>query len=417
MFSALISNIVSFFHGELFALMLHYAWVLAPIWFTLALILTWLDLWLTYKRREWIKAQGSVLLEIKIPREMFKSPLAMEMFLNSLYGAGVGNLMDVYLKGRVRTWFSLEIISIDGQVRFLIWGHKNMKSRIEAQLYAQFPNVSVQEVADYTLGIHRNPEKITFGWFGQFALTKADAYPIKTYIDYGLDKDAKEEYKHDPIVPMLEFLGSLKKGEQAWIQILIQSHSKEGLKYGRVFTKPDWKSDIEKEIKAIVKKATIKTEDQKNPTSLNLSKGQAEVIAAMERTASKYAFDTMIRATYFAENDVYNPANIGGLLGSFAQFNSQTLNGFKPNFTAGVDYVWQDFRGANKKNNEEKLLEAYKRRAFFNTPFKHFHGKPFILTTEELATVFHFPSYVVAATPTLSRIPSKRAEAPSNLPI
>ncbi len=221
MFSALISNIVSFYHSELFALMLHYAWVLAPVWFTLAMILTWLDLWLTYKRREWIKAQGSALLEIKIPREMFKSPLAMEMFLNSLYGAGVGNLMDVYLKGRVRAWFSLEIVSIDGQVRFFIWGHKNMKSRIEAQLYAQFPNVSVQEVADYTLGVHRNPEKITFGWFGQFALTKADAYPIKTYIDYGLDKDAKEEYKHDPIVPMLEFLGSLKKGEQAWIQILI----------------------------------------------------------------------------------------------------------------------------------------------------------------------------------------------------
>lgn len=417
MFSALISDIVSFYHSELFALMLHYAWILAPIWVTLALILTWLDLWLTYKQREWIKAQGSVLLEIKIPREMFKSPLAMEMFLNSLYSASVGNLLDVYFKGRVRAWFSLEIVSIDGQVKFFIWGYKNLKSRIEAQLYAQFPNVTVQEVPDYSLGIHRDPDKITFGWFGQFALTKADAYPIKTYIDYGLDKDAKEEYKNDPIVPMLEFLGSLKKGEQAWIQILIQSHIKEGLKYGRIFTKPDWKSGIEKEVKEMVKKATMKTEDQKFPTSLNLSKGQQETIAAMERTGAKYAFDTMIRATYFAEKDVYNPANIGGLLGSFSQFNSQTLNGLKPGFFASPDYIWQDFRGAHKKHNEERLLEAYKRRAFFNTPFRHFHGKPFILTTEELATIFHFPSYVVAATPTLSRIPSKRAEAPSNLPI
>jgi len=419
MFQVFISQITSFYQSEMFSQMLRDAWISAPIWVPLALILVWFDLWLSYKRREWIKAQDSVLLEIKIPREMFKSPLAMEMFLNSLYSPSVGNLLDVYLKGRVRAWFSLEIVSIDGQVRFFIWAFKNLKSRIEAQLYAQFPNITVHEVPDYTLGVHRDPEKIKLGWFGQFVLTKADAYPIKTYIDYGLDKDAKEEYKHDPIVPMLEFLGSLKKGEQAWIQILIQSHTKEGLKYGRIFTKPDWKTGIEKEIKEIVKKAVMKpdSEDAKQPTMLNLSKGQQEVVAAIERSASKYPFETTIRAVYFAEKDIFNSANNGGLLGSFLQFNSQTLNGFKPGFDSSYDYPWQDFRGARKKHNEERLLEAYKRRAFFNTPFRHFKTKPFILTTEELATIFHFPSHVVAATPTLERIPSKRAEAPSNLPI
>ncbi len=38
------------------------------------------------------------------------------------------------------------------------------------------------------------------------------------------------------------------------------------------------------------------------------------------------------------------------------------------------------------------------------------------MTVEELATIFHFPGKV-ATTPTLGRIPSKRAEPPSNLPI
>jgi len=417
MFSEITSLIDSTFRSELAQQTLHYIWILIPVWVPLFLILVWFDLWLTYKRHEWIKAQDSVLLEIKIPREMFKSPLAMEIFLNSLYSPSVGNLLDVYFRGRVRAWFSLEIVSIGGKVKFLIWAHKNFKGRIEAQLYAQFPNIEVHEVPDYALGVQWDSEKTTFGWFGQFALTKADAYPIKTYIDYGLDEDAKEEYKHDPIVPMLEYMGSLKEGEQAWIQILIQSHTKEGLKYGRIFTKPDWKKGIEKEIQEIVKKATMKTEDQKSPTIINLSKGQQEIVAAMERTSAKYAFDTMIRATYFGEKDVHNPANIGGLLGTFLQFNSQTLNGFKPGFSAKPDYPWQDFRGAKRKNNEERLLEAYKRRSFFNTPFKNFNGKPFVLSTEELATLFHFPSYVVAATPTLARVPSKRTEAPPNLPI
>lgn len=392
----------------------------APIWMPILFIVVWFDLWIDYKRREFIKSQGSVLLEIKLPREMTKPPMAMEMFLNNLYNIFAGNLIKVYMEGSVRPWFSLELVSIDGTVHFYIWMHAKFKGLVESQLYAQFPNIEVHEVPDYTLGVHHDPNKWNFGWFGQLTLTKADAYPIKTYIDYGLHENPKEEFKVDPMVAVLEFLGSLRKGEQAWIQILIQGHTKEGLGLGRIFTKPDWKGGIEKEIKEIVKKATLKPEDkgpEKKPaTFLNLSKGQQEVVEAMERNASKYAFDTMIRATYFAEKEAFNANNIGGLLGSFRQFSSPALNGFKPGFSSAFNYPWQDFRGKKKLMNEKQLLEAYKRRSFFNTPFKNFHGKPFILTTEELATIFHLPSEV-AATPTLSRIPSKKAEAPANLPI
>ncbi len=342
----------------------------------------------------------------------------MEMFLNAIYNNSAGNLIKVYSEGSVRPWFSLEIISIEGAVRFFIWMHKKFKPIVEAQLYAQFPNIEVHEVPDYSLSIHHDPEKLSFGWFGQLGLTKADAYPIRTYMDYGLNEDPKEEFKHDPLVALLEYLGALGKGEQAWVQIMIQGHTKEGLKLGRFITKPDWKGDVEKEIQEIVKKATKKPEgaDEKAPPIL-ISKGQQEIIAALERNMGKWPFDAMIRATYFAEKDVFNSINNGGLLGSFRQFSSNTLNGFKPIWHSGLDYPWQDFRGAKKARNERKMLEAYKRRSFFNPPFKNFHGKSFILTTEELATLFHFPSSVVAATPTLSRLPSKKAEAPANLPI
>jgi len=44
------------------------------------------------------------------------------------------------------------------------------------------------------------------------------------------------------------------------------------------------------------------------------------------------------------------------------------------------------------------------------------NGKPYILTTEELATIYHFPGSV-STTPNLNRVPSKKAEAPSNLPL
>lgn len=389
-----------------------------PIWLPAILVNLAVRQWLIYKNREWILGQGSVLLEIKLPNEIVKSPALMEVFIHTLHQSGVGTLTDVYFKGRVRAWFSLELVSDGGKVHFYIWMHSKWKKQIESQLYAQFPNIEVYEVPDYALDIPYDTEKYKFSKMAHLVLTKADAYPIKTYIDYGLHDDPDEEFKNDPLAQALEFLGSLKPGEYAWMQILIQAHAKEGLKYGRLITRPDWMGGVKDEIKKIIdKEAHIKPDKEKGQTFTNLSDIQKDTIKAIERNAAKPAFDSMIRVMYFSLKEANNPNNIGGVLGAFKPFGSGNLNGFKPGFTADYDYPWQDFNDIRRTKNEKRMLEAYKRRAIFNHPFKNFENKPFILTTEELATLFHFPSSMVAATPTLSRIPSKKAAAPHNLPI
>jgi hypothetical protein len=416
----MIREFIALFQSEMYANIWSTLLEWLPVLLPILAVFIWWDLWLNYKRRKFIKDQGSVLLEIKIPSEMSKSPAAMEAFLTSIHEpVGASNLLKAYIDGVVRPWFSLEMVSIGGNVQFYIWMRQSFKSIVETQLYAQFPGIEVHEVPDYSLAVHHDPEKVKFGVFAQLALSKADAYPIRTYIDYGLDKDPDEEYKIDPLVPLLEFLGSLKRGEQAWVQILIQAHTKEGLNYGRLFTKPDWKKEANEEIKTFIKENAPTSEgDNKEPTVRDLTKDGQEVVYSMERNIGKWAYDTMIRITYFSEPDVHNPANIGGIIRSFKQFSSAGLNGFKPDWGTSFKYpTWQDFRDMRKTSNERKILEAYKRRSFFNPPFKNFGGKPFILTTEELATLFHFPSSMVATTPTLSRIPSKRSEAPSNLPV
>lgn len=413
------SEFLSVFNNQVFAKALEVAWSLWPIWLPLLLVRLAFDTWLNYKQREWIKGQGSVLLEVRLSREMLKSPAVMEVFVQALHQSGVGTLSDVFFKGRVRPWFSLELVSDGGQVHFYIWMHAKWKKSVETQLYALFPNIEVREVPDYTLSVSYDLTKYKFSKMAHMVLTKPDAYPIKTYIDYGLDKDPKEEYKNDPMAPMLEFLGSLKPGEQAWIQILVQAHSKEGLKYGRLVTKPEWKSAANAEIKKILKEAKLQTEvapDKYDPKYL--TDEQKETIKAIERSLAKPAFDTMIRAFYFSTVETNDPNNIGGLLGSFKSFSSNTLNGFKPGKGADYDYPWQDFEDMLRRANEREFLEAYKRRSFFNPPFKNFkRDKSFILTTEELATIYHFPSSAVVATPTLVRIPSKKSEAPANLPV
>ena len=83
-----------------------------------------------------------------------------------------------------------------------------MRGLVESNLYGQFPNIEIHQVPDYTAGITYDLNKYKFGKLAHLVLTKADGYPIKTYIDYGLDKDAKEEYKVDPLATVIEFLGS-----------------------------------------------------------------------------------------------------------------------------------------------------------------------------------------------------------------
>ncbi|MDP2705438.1 MAG: hypothetical protein U1D31_03630 [Patescibacteria group bacterium] len=369
--------------------------------------------WINYIRARWIREQGTVLLEIKLPTEIFRSPAAMELVLTQLYQAANPTYIDAYLIGKVRPWFSLELVSLGGEVHFYIWGHRKFKKFIENHIYAQYPNVEIYEVEDYAKRFPFDPENYPF-WATYFKLTKADAYPLKTYIEYGLDKDPKEEFKIDPITSLIEYLGGLRKGEQAWIQILIRAHRKEGLKDLRL-ARPDWQKDIEKEIKKIMTEAVV-DEEKQMPSLMLLDEEQRNLITAMRRNMGKFAFDSIVRGFYLAEKPSFDGSNISGLISSVRQFSSNTRNGFKLGKFSAFEYPWQDFQNMRRRVIERKMLDSYKHRSFFYPPHTHFRAQPYILTTEELATMFHFPGKVVG-TPTVTRITSKKAEAPSNLPI
>jgi hypothetical protein len=416
-----------FFHSYVFQGAIKIILVFAPFVLPVVLLKILFDSYIHYIRAENIVREGSVLLEIKIPKETDKSPLAMEIFLTSLYHTGSVHLVEAFWQGKFRAWFSLEMVSIDGQVHFYIWCWKKWRNLIEAQLYAQYPTIEIYEADDYTKSVHHDPAN-TQMWGTYFKLEKPDVYPIKTYVDYGLDKlDLKEEFKIDPMTSVLEYLGSMKKGEQVWIQILIQCHRKEKLIDAEFFSlrflkslfkaKEDWKAEIDEEIEKIREESLVEEEIgegivRRVPHS---TPGQIEKIKALERSRGKFPFEVAIRGFYIGKNEAFNPISITGLVGSFRQYNSNNLNGFKLGWYTDPDEPWRDFRRMRRNRMEIEMLEAYKLRSFFRGPFRNFEGKPIILMTEELATIFHLPGSV-SQTPTLSRILSKRSEPPSNLP-
>lgn len=399
---------------------LGYVIAISPVVLAIFLGKMFWTLWVRYVRSYNFFSQKYTVLEIRLPKDQFKSPLAMELFLNSFHNTADGTWFDQYWNGKTRPWFSLEMVSVEGQVKFFIWMPSGSKNFIETSLYAQFPGIEVHERPDYSRAMYFNPKENKI-WATEFKFTRDDPYPIKTYVDYGLDKDPKEEFKVDPLVPLLEFLGSVGPNQQIWFQILIRAHKDDQIKPGFLFKTHDaWKDKAQKEVNKILirdsktKLAGEPDEEHGFVKSPMITKGEQEIVAALERSITKQSFDAGIRAMYIAKNDFFNPSNIGGIIGSMKHFSSEHLNGFKPGgkWMGKIEYPWQDFRDIRRNRMSRQVLAMYKRRAYFFPPHE---GKKMVLNGEELATLFHFPG-AVSATPTLQRVPSKKAEAPANLP-
>jgi len=385
-----------------------------PFWVcTISVFLAW-HYWIQFINRRFIENIKWIMLEVRIPKEVSKSPFAMEMvIINALtQTGGVGTWFHKFWLGNVLNWFSLEIVSMEGNVRFFIRTNKAFKMILENQIYAQYPQAEITEVSDYIIPVMSSMNKEPWSMFGsQFILTKEDPYPIKTYVDYNLDQapeKLKEEQRIDPITPMIELLGSMRPNENMWFQILVRPATKRYAKPGNWFTKGDWKD----EGKDIIKKLKEGLEP-KEGKSKHVTEYDKQTITAIEKSITKVGFDVGIRALYLAKKDSFDPYRIAAMLGAFKQYNSGYLNGFKPDKTTGFDYPWQDPTGRRARVLKQEMFDAYIRRSYFYQPYEN---KPFVLNSEELATIFHIPG-AVSETPQLKRIESTKAQPPSNLPL
>ncbi|HBM45673.1 MAG: hypothetical protein UT05_C0004G0021 [Parcubacteria group bacterium GW2011_GWF2_38_76] len=381
----------------------------------LTIILAWSS-WRHYIVKSFISKAEWVMLEIRLPKEHQKTPLAMEVVLGAFHQFPTPpTWYDYWWLGKVPLWFSLELVSINGKVHFFLRIQKGQKSIIENHIYSQYPQVELHQVPDYVGAVNFDAPESDWKMFGmEHVLVREDAYPIKTYIDYGLDRELlKEEQKVDPITSTIEFLGSLGEGEQAWIQIIIMAAQARFPKPGTWFQKEDWKGNAKELIKKIMKR------DAPGSGPSALSPGERSTVEAIERSMSKLGFDCGIRTLYLASGKDkegkhrFNPGNISSLFATFRQYGSVTLNSFKPTRITQFNW-WVDPFGWRVARIKRELFEAYVNRGYFYRP--HNKVPPFVLSTEELATIYHFPG-AVSVTPTFSRIESKRSEAPVNLPI
>jgi hypothetical protein len=415
--------IVDIFVGQMFAPIFNFLGTYGgiiinwfPLWGPVVFGALFYNMWLNYVRRWNMFNKEHVLLEVTLPQEQNKAPDAMELALHALHQTSVpGKFIGKFWEGNVQAWFSLELVSIEGDIHLFIWTPKFFRDIVEHNIYSQYPNVEISEVPDYTNFLKFDTDNFNL-WGAEFELTDEDAKPIKTYVDYGFTGGIDEEEQVDPMTPIIEFLGSARRGEQIWIQILVKGH---GSKPDGWFGEIDWEDEGEEMVNELMKrdsdsKLPLVSASEDGPVKEpSLSDYEEDTVNAIERNAAKLPFDVGIRGLYIAESDQFRTVNIPGLIGAFKQFSAKGRNGFKPaRGMTEFDFSWEDYKEYRQNKARRQLFEAYRMRSYFYPPYKRPH---FILSAEELATIFHFPGQV-SQTPTFRRIESKKAQPPSDLP-
>lgn len=417
----LLSLAVSIFDPDLLLRSLAALITLFPLWFPFILLYTAWIMWVRHIRWKFWVQQEFVLLEIRLPRQVNKSPLAMEVVLMGIHNAGGETTwLDRAWKGKFRAVWSFEIASNEGRISYYLHTRKILKNIIEARIYGQFPDAEVVEVPDYAAATPFNLKD--YDLFGcEYKFGKPDPYPLKTYVDYGLDKDPKEELKVDPITNILEFMGQIGQGEHIWFQIIARARKKD--EWFTFYKKTDeLKANMEKEIEDIYARAAKRAArvmkdiefDEGGRLSGVLTDGEKRAIIAMERNFAKFQFECGFRVVYVAKKGYMHGINNGGVIRFFDPFRSNEFNSLgATRYMADLDWPWQDFMNIRRNKFQRELYHLYTQRAYFYVPHHQVHVT---LSTEELATIWHFPSEIVQ-TPALQRVASRRATAPGNLPV
>ncbi len=330
----------------------------------------------------------SVLLMMEIPKDNDKKELAAEQLFASLHGI-LRDANELKNSGGVQEHLSFEIASSGNQIRFFVWVPKVLQSFVEGQIYSQYPSVQIYRMKeDY---VDRRA-KYPVAYSAEVALTENEALPIKTF----------ESFEVDPLAGITGTLAKLNPngGEELWIQILTRPvadswHQKtdawvKSVKAGKTwdFFHLDWQW-FAQVIAALWRPPEGGSEQ---PIKVELSERDKTRVAKAEEKATKLGYEVKIRLAYVGQDEVNAKLNMQALVGTFKQFNSTNLNGFK---MLGGTF-------------EKAALDAYKERQFTDNGF--------ILNISELASVYHLP-HTNVETPNIVWASSKTAEPPAKLPM
>lgn len=310
------------------------------------------------KKREQISLEMQTL-EIKLQKDNeIKVDIAQEMFasFNSLKKSGFFSFLDV------DDVLAFEIVGRESDIRFYISAPSRLIDLVEKTVYGYYPNSDIKKVDEPN--IFSQQGQVAFGSL----VTKGYPYmPIKTFKELPLDS----------LAATTGALSKMGDGEGAMIQILIRPAEGAWKKLGKAYVASTKKNEANPE------KATFKTDPK--------------ALEKIDDKTSKPGFDTTIRFVVSSTTKDMANMHLKNIKNAFTQFNSDqnSLKSARVLFKGGfmINFVYK----------------------FFPVFELGFSKSVSILSSEELATLYHFPNKTIE-TPHIHWLKAKTAPVSSEVP-
>lgn len=407
------------------------------LWLSILLYFPAKYFYLFAKNDQWLGTIKWKILEIKIPPEVSKTPKAMENVFHSMWSMydPPSNIKDYWIDGKGLLFYSLEIVGKRDEVHFYIRTPESHSQLVKSAIWAEYPEAEIEEVKDYVDKFGNNiPDEKYNLWGADLKLVKPDVYPIRTY-EYWESENTKEEKRLDPLTTLFEAFGNLEEDEEVWVQIKIAPITDEDHPYveeskkiiNKIMRRPEEKtpgileplqlSKIPSDIWTVLieGKPIPPLGEEKLPSGLDvglmkLSPGEAEILRAIETNLGKYVYEGNLRFLYISNRKIYSPPRgVASTMAAFNQFATVNLNAFTPDKTKTKVTPWF-FEDRRLYMKRRKIFRYHTKRLW------PWHRKPYVFSTAELATIYHFPGRTSVPAISVPRAELKKGETPPNLP-
>lgn len=332
-----------------------------------------------FKKKQAVISEKTSVLLLQVPRNNEKKELAAEQMLAAIHGLLTKQSTGLFTSVN-HDQISFEIAVVDGRINFFVWCPTRLKQYIQDQIYAQYPNVHISEVQDYSKDQKQGSQYVST----ELKLIAPDPLPIKTF----------PSFEVDPLAAITASLAQFAEDEDAWIQVVVRPAQsgwyKKSERYAQnIRTAGGGSSSSYVGLLG----ALSAPPEQKAGTAPKLAEHESARASGAEEKSHKLAYSATVRIVYSGKNSPdHARMRLQSIVAGFKQFNSTYLNGFM----------------ANKTISGATGVRAYQNRLI---------GKrSMTLNIEELASLYHLP-HANVETPNILWANATTAEPPANLPI
>ncbi len=328
---------------------------------------------------------------ISVAEQMFSS-------FASLYSSDITNQII-----QEQEQISFEIVAKDNLISFYVSCPKMIEEMVSKQIQSQYPTANLVSVRTPNIFELKNADgQVQTGDFATatMKLTKRFILPIKTYA----------ALESDPLNSITNTMSKLGEGANAAFQMIIRpagenwripaitaikkvQEGKTSVLIDKWYIKAihwffdSFSSAVHSGTDSIANKPPGMDKNTYKP----MTPIQDGLMKALNEKVSKNGFKTTLRLVSVATDKMSASTNLQNMASAFAVLGTPELNGFK-------------IKSGDATTAKEYILRRFLRGK-----------KSFILNTEELATLYHFPNQNIE-TPNIRWLLAKEMAPPANVP-